>query len=76
VPDRDERLHRIYAADWQRLAYMMLLLLSALTSSFPSAVLPTQIVDYLAKLSTTSPAHQHVQHGEQYLNYYLVFPLV
>jgi hypothetical protein len=44
-------------------------------SSFPSVVLPIQIVDFPAKLSTTSLyVHVHVLHGEQYSYFFLVFP--
>jgi hypothetical protein len=42
-------------------------------SSFPSVVLPIQIVDFPAKLSTTSLyVHVHVLHGEQY-SYFFSF---
>jgi hypothetical protein len=35
------------------------------SSNFPSAALPRKIVDFFAKLSTTSHANQQVHHAEQ-----------
>jgi hypothetical protein len=67
VPNRDERPHHIYAADWPCHVAVV-----RTSSGFPSAALPRQIVDFLAKLSTTSLANLHVQHGEQI--FLLAFP--